>query len=96
MTRRRAFEPLRLPGTARRPRRARPLRDELKAEGVQTTWYPALHTFSECRELAPAGGLPRAEQAAERHCALPLSSTMDQESVAIVVAAVRGALNTGG
>ncbi len=71
-------------------------RDQLKADGVQTTWYPALHTFSECRELAPAGGLPHAEQAAERHCALPLSSTMDQESVEIVVAAVRAALNTGG
>ncbi len=71
-------------------------RDQLKADGVQTTWYPALHTFSECRELAPAGGLPRAEQVAERHCALPLSSTMNPDAVEIVVEAVRGALSSGG
>ncbi len=67
-------------------------RDELKADGVQTTWYPALHTFTECRHLAPAGGLPGAEQAAARHCALPLSSTMDEAAVAIVVEAVHKAL----
>jgi dTDP-4-amino-4,6-dideoxygalactose transaminase len=71
-------------------------RDRLKADGVQTTWYPALHTFSECRDLAPAGGLPRAEQAAERHCALPLSSTMNREAVEVVVATVREALSHGG
>ncbi|MGD1056702.1 MAG: DegT/DnrJ/EryC1/StrS family aminotransferase [Solirubrobacteraceae bacterium] len=67
-------------------------RDELKDDGVQTTWYPALHTFTECRHLAPAGGLPGAEQAAARHCALPLSSTMDEAAVAIVVEAVHKAL----
>jgi dTDP-4-amino-4,6-dideoxygalactose transaminase len=67
-------------------------RDQLKADGVQTTWYPALHTFTECRHLAPAGGLPGAEQAAVRHCALPLSSTMTEASVEIVVETVRKAL----
>jgi dTDP-4-amino-4,6-dideoxygalactose transaminase len=67
-------------------------RDALKDDGVQTTWYPALHTFTECRHLAPAGGLPGAEEAAARHCALPLSSTMDEEAVAIVVDAVHKAL----
>jgi dTDP-4-amino-4,6-dideoxygalactose transaminase len=67
-------------------------RDDLKDNGVQTTWYPALHTFTECRHLAPAGGLPGAEQAAARHCALPLSSTMDEAAVAIVVEAVNQAL----
>jgi dTDP-4-amino-4,6-dideoxygalactose transaminase len=67
-------------------------RDALKDDGVQTTWYPALHTFTECRHLAPAGGLPGAEEAAARHCALPLSSTMDEEAVAIVVEAVHKAL----
>jgi dTDP-4-amino-4,6-dideoxygalactose transaminase len=67
-------------------------RDALKADGVQTTWYPALHTFTECRRLAPAGGLPGAEQAAARHCALPLSSTMDETAIAIVVEAVHRAL----
>jgi dTDP-4-amino-4,6-dideoxygalactose transaminase len=67
-------------------------RDALKDDGVQTTWYPALHTFTECRHLAPAGGLPGAEEAAARHCALPLSSTMDAAAVAIVVEAVDKAL----
>jgi dTDP-4-amino-4,6-dideoxygalactose transaminase len=67
-------------------------RDDLKDNGVQTTWYPALHTFTECRNLAPAGGLPGAEQAAARHCALPLSSTMDEAAVTIVVEAVNQAL----
>jgi dTDP-4-amino-4,6-dideoxygalactose transaminase len=71
-------------------------RDELKDDGVQTTWYPALHTFTECRSLAPAGGLPGAEQAAARHCALPLSSTMDEAAVEIVVEAVGKALSHGG
>jgi dTDP-4-amino-4,6-dideoxygalactose transaminase len=67
-------------------------RADLKDNGVQTTWYPALHTFTECQHLAPAGGLPGAEQAAARHCALPLSSTMDEAAVAIVVEAVNQAL----
>lgn len=67
-------------------------RDALKDDGVQTTWYPALHAFTECRHLAPAGGLPGAEEAAARHCALPLSSTMDEAAVAIVVEAVHKAL----
>jgi dTDP-4-amino-4,6-dideoxygalactose transaminase len=71
-------------------------RDELKDDGVQTTWYPALHTFTACRELAPPGGLAGAETAASRHCALPLSSTMDEASVEIVVDAVRKALAHGG
>ncbi len=67
-------------------------RDELKARGVQTTWYPALHTFSDYRSMAPAGGLPRALEAAERHCALPLSSGTDEDELDIVVDAVAGAL----
>ena len=67
-------------------------RDDLKDNGVQTTWYPALHSFTECQQLAPAGGLPGAEQAAARHCALPLSSTMDEAAVAIVVEVVKQAL----
>jgi dTDP-4-amino-4,6-dideoxygalactose transaminase len=67
-------------------------RADLKAAGVQTTWYPALHSFTEYRHLAPEGGLPGAEQAAERHCALPLSSSMDEGDVDLVVDVVRAAL----
>jgi dTDP-4-amino-4,6-dideoxygalactose transaminase len=67
-------------------------REELKARGIQTTWYPALHTFTEYRRSAPADGLPRATETAERHCALPLSSTMAETEVETVVEAVRAAL----
>jgi dTDP-4-amino-4,6-dideoxygalactose transaminase len=68
-------------------------RDELKADGIQTTWYPALHTFTEYRRIAPASGLPRAAETADRHCALPLSSTMDESKIDIVVEAVRAAVS---
>jgi dTDP-4-amino-4,6-dideoxygalactose transaminase len=68
-------------------------RDELKADGIQTTWYPALHTFTEYRRIAPAAGLPRAAEAADRHCALPLSSTMDEATLDTVVEVVRAALS---
>jgi dTDP-4-amino-4,6-dideoxygalactose transaminase len=67
-------------------------RDRLKDDGIQTTWYPALHSFTEYRRFAPADGLPQATEVADRHCALPLSSTMDESEVETVVAAVRAAL----
>ncbi len=67
-------------------------RDELKARGVQTTWYPALHSFSEYRALTPADGLPRALEVSERHCALPLSATMTATEVDVVAEAVAAAL----
>jgi dTDP-4-amino-4,6-dideoxygalactose transaminase len=67
-------------------------REELKANGIQTTWYPALHTFTEYGRNAPAEGLPQALEAANRHCALPLSSTMDEAAVETVVDAVVDAL----
>jgi dTDP-4-amino-4,6-dideoxygalactose transaminase len=67
-------------------------RDELKAKGIQTTWYPALHTFTGYRRYAPPEGLPRALEVAERHCALPLSSSMDETAVDTVVEAVRETL----
>jgi dTDP-4-amino-4,6-dideoxygalactose transaminase len=67
-------------------------RDELKANGIQTTWYPALHTFTEYRRFAPADGLPHASEVADRHCALPLSSSTTEAEVEIVVEAVRAAL----
>jgi dTDP-4-amino-4,6-dideoxygalactose transaminase len=67
-------------------------RSELKANGIQTTWYPALHCFSEYQRFAPPGGLPRALASAERHCALPLSSSMDEAAVDAVVDAVARAL----
>jgi len=70
-------------------------RADLKANGVQTTWYPALHTFTEYRRFAPPDGLPAATEVADRHCALPLSSTMSEADIDIVVDAVRSALAAG-
>jgi dTDP-4-amino-4,6-dideoxygalactose transaminase len=71
-------------------------RDELKANGIQTTWYPALHAFTEYRQFAPADGLPMTTEVADRHCALPLSSTMDEAAVETVVDVVRDALSRPG
>jgi dTDP-4-amino-4,6-dideoxygalactose transaminase len=68
-------------------------RAALGASGVQTTWYPALHTFSEYRDTADPNTLHRAAAAAERHCMLPLSSTMDETAVEIVVEAVHSTLS---
>jgi dTDP-4-amino-4,6-dideoxygalactose transaminase len=67
-------------------------RAELKERGVQTTWYPALHTFSEYRDAAPPDGLPRALEVAERHCMLPLAASMDEHDVEIVVDAAQACL----
>jgi dTDP-4-amino-4,6-dideoxygalactose transaminase len=67
-------------------------RDSLKDAGIQTTWYPALHRFTDYLQFAPADGLPVATEAAERHCALPLSSSMSVADVETVVEAVRSAL----
>jgi dTDP-4-amino-4,6-dideoxygalactose transaminase len=64
-------------------------RDALKEGGIQTTWYPALHAFSEYEGLTPDGGLPQALEAAERHCALPLSSSMTVDEVDVVVEVVK-------
>ncbi|HXD53893.1 MAG TPA: DegT/DnrJ/EryC1/StrS family aminotransferase [Solirubrobacteraceae bacterium] len=76
---------------ADRERRDR-FRDDLKAAGVQTTWYPALHTFTDYRSYVPADGLPGATEVAARHCALPLSSSMRIDDVDLVVTAVRKAV----
>jgi dTDP-4-amino-4,6-dideoxygalactose transaminase len=67
-------------------------REKLRAEGIQTTWYPALQSFTEYRRYAPAGGLARAGEVADRHCALPLSATMDEGMVESVVEAIHAAL----
>jgi dTDP-4-amino-4,6-dideoxygalactose transaminase len=67
-------------------------REQLTGRGIQTTWYPALHTFTEYQRYAPVEGLPRASETADRHCALPLSSTMDEAAVDTLVEAVRAVL----
>jgi dTDP-4-amino-4,6-dideoxygalactose transaminase len=71
-------------------------RDELKKNGIQTTWYPALHTFDGYRRYAPSDGLPLAGEVADRHCALPLSTTMEMSSVEAVVEVVRSSVSRAG
>ena len=68
-------------------------RDALKADGMQTTWYPALHTLHRVPHARahPAASRTRSE-VADRHCALPLSSTMDEAKLEMVVEAVRAAV----
>jgi dTDP-4-amino-4,6-dideoxygalactose transaminase len=68
------------------------VRQALAGHGIQTTRYPALHTFTELAPLAAPGSLPAAEAAADRHLALPLSSAQSDESVDAVASAVRAAL----
>jgi dTDP-4-amino-4,6-dideoxygalactose transaminase len=63
-------------------------RAALRERAIQTTWYPAVHTLSEYRD-GRSQRLPRATEAADRHCALPLSSTMDTTALDLVVEAVR-------
>jgi dTDP-4-amino-4,6-dideoxygalactose transaminase len=61
----------------------------LRERGVQTTFYPALHRFSEYRRLFPGLSLPRVEEAADRHCALPISPHLSCSEVELVIEAVR-------
>lgn len=68
-------------------------RAQLAASGVQTTWYPALHTFTDYSRAGSASDLPRATEAAERHCALPLSSTLHEATLGLVVQMVHAALS---
>jgi dTDP-4-amino-4,6-dideoxygalactose transaminase len=68
------------------------VRDVLAARGIQTTRYPVLHALTEFASLAKAGTLPHAEQAAERHLALPLSSRTTEAEIDLVVDALSAAL----
>jgi dTDP-4-amino-4,6-dideoxygalactose transaminase len=68
------------------------VRDALHAQGIQTTRYPVLHSFTGLASLAARGSLPASEAAADRHLALPLSSAQSEESVDAVASAVRAAL----
>ncbi len=67
-------------------------RERLTEQGVQTTWYPALHRFSEYRELLGDLSLPAVEEAADRHCALPMSASFGDDELETVVEAARVAL----
>jgi dTDP-4-amino-4,6-dideoxygalactose transaminase len=67
-------------------------REALHLRGVQTTWYPALHSFSDYRSRGVDVSLPRVEEVADRHCVLPLSSSLSEADLEIVVEAVKETL----
>ncbi|MCW3063428.1 MAG: DegT/DnrJ/EryC1/StrS family aminotransferase [Solirubrobacterales bacterium] len=67
-------------------------RDALRERGVQTTWYPALHAFTEYAPASAWGSLPNAEAASERHCALPMASSLTDLDLDLVAEAARAAL----
>jgi dTDP-4-amino-4,6-dideoxygalactose transaminase len=55
---------------------------ELGDRGIQTTHYPAISALSAYRDQPPR---PRAEELADRHLLLPLSSTYTEREVDLVV-----------
>jgi dTDP-4-amino-4,6-dideoxygalactose transaminase len=59
-------------------------RTELHRRGIQTTWYPALQHLSYYRSSDPELSLPRAAEAADRHCMLPMSADLTDEQIATV------------
>jgi dTDP-4-amino-4,6-dideoxygalactose transaminase len=67
-------------------------REELQARGIQTTWYPAVHGFTDYRRLAGQLELPHTEAVADRHCALPMAATLGPAELDIVAEAVEQAL----
>jgi dTDP-4-amino-4,6-dideoxygalactose transaminase len=68
--------PVLLPDMAQRDA----FRARLEADGVETTWY---------RTLQHSASLPRAEEAASRHCALPISAGMSEDDIETVIEAAR-------
>jgi dTDP-4-amino-4,6-dideoxygalactose transaminase len=69
-------------------------RERLHAAGVQTTFYPALTRLSEYERAGGPGGCPVAEDFADRHLALPLSPSLDEDKIAIVVEELDAAVAT--
>lgn len=70
------------------------LREALAAVGIQTTYYPAVHRFTDYASAHPQGTLPRTEETAARHVCLPLSPTMSDADVDAISAELGRALGT--
>lgn len=68
------------------------LREALSGEGVQTTWYPAIHRFSDYQARQPGLSLPNSEAVAERHFCLPMSYTLTDGDLDFVVDALTRSL----
>jgi dTDP-4-amino-4,6-dideoxygalactose transaminase len=80
--------PVLLEGSETRDR----LRIELRDSGIQSTCYPAIHSFSEYRDNSDPGLLPNAGEIADRHLALPLHAGLDPERIELVSDRVRAFL----
>jgi dTDP-4-amino-4,6-dideoxygalactose transaminase len=63
--------------------------ERLAAEGVETSWLPAITSLTEYRE---SGSCPRAEEIAARHLLLPLAPSYGETEVHAVVDALTRAL----
>ncbi len=68
------------------------VRTDLHANGVQTTFYPALTRLTEYRRRAKGEGCPRAEEFADRHMALPLFGGLTEDRIDIVGRELEAAL----
>jgi dTDP-4-amino-4,6-dideoxygalactose transaminase len=68
------------------------VRDALHARGIQTTFYPALTQLSAYAPADGDGSMPIAEEFADRHLALPISPSLDDERLDLVVEELRQAL----
>jgi len=67
------------------------VRSGLSEAGIQTTWYPAIHRFSEYRERYGELSLPATEEVADRHLCLPLSPTLGEADLDAICDEIREA-----
>jgi dTDP-4-amino-4,6-dideoxygalactose transaminase len=70
------------------------VRQAMHAAGVQTTFYPALTQLSAYEPSRPDGAMPLAEEFADRHLALPLSPSLDDKKLDLVVEELGRALDS--
>jgi dTDP-4-amino-4,6-dideoxygalactose transaminase len=71
------------------------VRARLAERGVQTTFYPAITTLSLYEQAGREHPCPRAEEMAERHLAMPLSTSMSAEDVELACAELADAVAAG-
>jgi dTDP-4-amino-4,6-dideoxygalactose transaminase len=68
------------------------VREAMHSARVQTTFYPALTQLSAYEPSGPDGSMPVAEEFADRHMALPLSPSLDDAKIELVVSELGRAL----